>query len=224
MRLLILLFATSWAYSIFRFFRRLGPLGLLLLGALDSSFLFLPFGNDLLLIAFVSSDREGWFWILYVLMSAMGSVIGVLVVDLIMRKAGEEGLKRFLKPKRIKSLRQRVEKGGSWAVFTATLLPPPFPFTPVVMVTSALQTSRSRMLLAVFLGRMVRYTVEAVLAIYFGRQIIRYLNSPAIEYFVYALIAVTVAGSTVSIIKWTGRDRWFSKADRSSNEVRTISR
>ena len=38
-------------YVLFRFFRRLGPIGLFILGALDSSFLFLPFGNDLLLIA-----------------------------------------------------------------------------------------------------------------------------------------------------------------------------
>ena len=34
--------------------------GLFLMSALDSSFLVLPFGNDLLLIALVSSNREGW--------------------------------------------------------------------------------------------------------------------------------------------------------------------
>ena len=206
MQLTIILFATSWAYSIFRFFRRLGPFGLVLMGALDSSFLFLPFGNDLLLIALVSSDREGWAWILYVLMSAVGSVIGVLVVDLIMRKAGEEGLRRFLKPKQINRLRTKIENGAGWAVFTATLLPPPFPFTPVVMVTAALQASRNKLLIAVFFGRVLRYSVAALLAIYFGRRIIGYMDSPVVEYFIYAFIAVAVVGSTLSIIKWTRRN------------------
>lgn len=198
----VLWLATSWAHGIFRFFRSLGPLGLLLLGALDSSFLFLPFGNDLLLIALVSADRQGWQWILYVLMSAIGSVIGVLLVDLLMRKAGDEGLKKFLKPKQIDRLRTKMEKNAGWAVFTATLLPPPFPFTPVVMAASALQCSRQKLLGAVFAGRLVRFTAEAVLAIYFGRRLIRFMASPAIEYLVYGLIVVAVVGSTFSIMKW----------------------
>lgn len=197
-----ILLLSSWAYGIFRFFRRLGPIGLLLLGALDSSFLFLPFGNDLLLIALVSSNREGLTWMLYVLISAVGSVIGVLAVDFLMRKAGEEGLKKFLKPKQIDQLKKKMENNGGLAVFTATLLPPPFPFTPVIMAASALQCSRSHMIGAVFVGRIVRYTFEAVLALYFGRQIIRYLNSPVVEYFAYAFIVIAVVGSTLSIMKW----------------------
>lgn len=203
MRLLPLLFiATSWGYAIFRFFRRLGPFGLLLLGALDSSFLFLPFGNDLLLIALISSDRGGWQWILYVLMSAIGSVFGVLMIDLIMRRASDEGLKRFVKPKQIERLREKIENSGGWAVFTATLIPPPFPFTAVVIAASALQCSRRTLLGAVFIGRLVRYTFEALLAIYFGRRLVRYMKSPIADYLVYAFIAIAVVGSMFSIVKW----------------------
>ena len=68
MRLLLLL---SFTRSLYRFFRRLGVFGLFLMSALDSSFLVLPFGNDLLLIALVSSNREGWGWIAYALVSAL---------------------------------------------------------------------------------------------------------------------------------------------------------
>ena len=56
-----------------RFFLRLGIFGLFLLSALDSSFLVLPFGNDLLLIALVSRNRDSLVWIAYVLVSAIGS-------------------------------------------------------------------------------------------------------------------------------------------------------
>lgn len=194
--------STTWAYAIFRFFRRMGPLGLFLLGALDSSFLFLPFGNDLLLIALVSADHGSVQTILFVLMSALGSVAGVLIIDLLMRKAGDEGLKRFLKPKQIARLRKKMEKRAGWAVLLTTLLPPPFPFTPVIMAASALQYSRQKLLGAVFVGRLIRYSFEAVLAIYFGRKLLKYVNSPVVEYFVYAFIAIAIIGSTLSILKW----------------------
>lgn len=200
------LFASSWASSIFAFFRRLGPLGLFLLGILDSSFLFLPFGNDLLLIAMVSSNRNSAVWILYVLLSSLGSVIGVFLIDLIMRKAGEEGLEKFVKPKKIERLKSKMEKHAGWAVFWATLIPPPFPFTAVVMTASALQSSRKNILIAVFFGRLLRFTIEALLAIFFGRQILKVLDSDVIDYFVYGFLIIAVVGSIFTVRKWlTGR-------------------
>ena len=79
------------------------------MSTLDSSFLVLPFGNDLLLIALVSSNRNSWIWIGYVIVSALGSVVGVLIVDVIMRKAGEKGLERFVSAKRVEKLKQKLE-------------------------------------------------------------------------------------------------------------------
>jgi membrane protein YqaA with SNARE-associated domain len=201
----VIILAGSWARSVFRFFRRLGIFGLLLVSALDSSFLVLPFGNDLLLIGLVSSDRHGPMWIAYVLISVLGSMLGVLVLDVIMRKTGEKGLERFLKKQKIHQLRDRISDKAGLTVFMATVLPPPFPFTPVVMTASALQVSRRSLLGSVFLGRLVRFTLEAILAIYFGRKIIQYMNSKAVEYIVYGLIAIAVVGSVFSILKWVGR-------------------
>ena len=201
----VIILAGSWAHSVFRFFRRLGIFGLLLVSALDSSFLVLPFGNDLLLIGLVSSDRHVLMWIAYVLISVLGSMLGVLVLDVIMRKTGEKGLERFLKKQKIHQLRDRISDKAGLTVFMATVLPPPFPFTPVVMTASALQVSRRSLLGAVFLGRLARFTLEAILAIYFGRKLIRYMNSKAVEYIVYGLIAIAVVGSVFSILKWVGR-------------------
>jgi uncharacterized membrane protein YdjX (TVP38/TMEM64 family) len=172
---------------------------------LDSSFLFLPFGNDLLLIALISSNRGGWRWILYVLMSALGSLIGVSIVDLLMRKAGEKGLEKFVRPKRVKRLRPKIEKHAGWIIFTSTLIPPPFPFTAVVMTASALQCSRRKLLLAVFCGRLVRFTIEALLAIYLGRKLLSYINSELLEYIVYGFIVIAVVGSFFSLRKWMRR-------------------
>ena len=183
-----------------RFFLRLGIFGLFLLSALDSSFLVLPFGNDLLLIALVSRDRSSLMWIAYVLVSAIGSIVGVFVIDTIMRKAGEKGLERFFSEK-------KIENKAGMSVFVATILPPPFPFTPVVMTASALQTSRRTLLIAVFVGRLVRCTIEAILALYFGRKLIAYINSDVVTYAVYGLIGIAAVLSTLSVLTWLRRNK-----------------
>src|SRR5262245_25371797 len=125
------------------------------MSALDSSFLVLPFGNDLLLIALVSRNRTSVIWIAYVIASAIGSVIGVFIVDLLMRPAGEKGLERFVTRQKIGQVKAKLENKLGVTVFVATLIPPPFPFTPVVMTASALQFSRNKLFTAVFFGRLV---------------------------------------------------------------------
>lgn len=197
-RLLLIVSTTS----ILRFFIRLGIFGLFLMSALDSSFLVLPFGNDLLLIALVSSNRDSSVWIAYVLVSAIGSVLGVFVIDMLMRKAGEKGLERFVSEKKIKKLKSKMENKAGITVFLATLMPPPFPFTPAVMTASALQTPRKNLLITVFVGRLLRFGIEAVLALYFGRQLIAWINSDVLTYFVYALVGIAVVLSTLSLLKW----------------------
>ncbi|HEY4424945.1 MAG TPA: VTT domain-containing protein [Pyrinomonadaceae bacterium] len=199
---LLIISTTRW---VLRFFLRLGIFGLFLMSALDSSFLVLPFGNDLLLIALVSSNRDSLIWIAYVIVSAIGSVVGVFFVDLIMRKAGETGLERFVSRKRIDKLKAKLENKGGITVFIATLIPPPFPFTPVVMTASALQSPRGQLLIAVFLGRLLRFGIEAVLALYFGRHLIAFMNSDVITYIVYALIGIAVILSTLSLLRWLKR-------------------
>ena len=191
--------------SVLRFFARMGIFGLVLLSALDSSFLVLPFGNDLLLIALVSSHRQGLTWIGYVIASAIGSVVGVAVIDALMRKAGEKGLERFVSERRVKQLKSKIENKAGVTVFLATLMPPPFPFTPAVMTASALQSPRKKLLLAVFVGRLLRFGIEAVLALYFGRQLIAYINSDVLSYIVYGLIGIAIVASTFSLIRWFKR-------------------
>lgn len=188
-----------------RFFLRLGIFGLFLLSALDSSFLVLPFGNDLLLVALVSRNRDSFIWIAYVLVSAIGSLAGVFVIDLIMRKAGEKGLERFISQRKIEKFKNKIENKAGISVFVATVLPPPFPFTPVVMTASALQAPRGKLFGAVFFGRLVRCTTEAVLALYFGRKLIAYINSDVVTYAVYGLIGVAAVLSTLSLITWLRR-------------------
>lgn len=207
MKTLALMLAVFKAHALLRFFRSIGALGLLILGVCDSSFLFMPLSNDILLIALVSSEEAAWHWILYTMTAAIGSVIGVALVDLVMRKVGEEGLEKFVSPKQLEKLKGKMKQRGLWAVFLATMMPPPFPFTAVIMVASALQCARWEMLGAVFVGRVIRFSVESILALYFGRRFLRYLRSDVLEYFVYGFIIMAVIGSIITIVKWFSASR-----------------
>lgn len=177
---------------------------MLLLGILDSSFLVLPLGNDLLLIALLTSIRPAPIWLLYIVMSALGSTLGALIDDLVTRKAGEKGLEKFVGARQIKKLKKKIEQQAGRVVFITTLLPPPFPFTAVIMTAAALQYSRKKILLLVFAGRLVRFTFVAMLALYFGKRLLVLArHSPVFEYIVYAMIGIAVVGTIATIIKLT---------------------
>jgi hypothetical protein len=66
------------------FLLHLGYFGPVLMGILDSSFLFLPFGNDLLVVTLMARHHQGWLW--YVLAAAVGSTIGVFALALVAQK------------------------------------------------------------------------------------------------------------------------------------------
>ena len=117
------------------FFVRLGPFGLLLLAVADDSFLFLPIGSDLLTVVLVARNHQKF--LLYVLAAAVGSTIGVLLLDLVCRKGGEEGLKRLVKPRLLGYLKQRMEQHAAAVLIVACLAPPPFPFGAAIAAASA---------------------------------------------------------------------------------------
>src|SRR5512141_961211 len=82
-------------YSLLGYF--LTPVGLVVMGALDSSMVFfLPLGIDFVVII-LTARRPELFW-MYALLATVGSLIGAGVTYWIGRKVGEVGLSRLVKP------------------------------------------------------------------------------------------------------------------------------
>ncbi len=190
---------------IFHLFLRLGGFGLLALGILDSSFLFMPLGNDLLIVALTARRHE--LLLYYVAMASAGSVLGCLLVDVVSRKGGEEGLKHLVPRNRLSFVRRHVVEHAGWAVAAASLMPPPFPFTPFVVVAAALQYSRKKLLAVIAVSRAIRFSIAGGLAIVFGRRIIYIANRPAVRYAILGLVALSLAGSVWSIVNWIRKSR-----------------
>jgi membrane protein YqaA with SNARE-associated domain len=175
------------------------------MGVLDSSFLFLPFGNDLLVVSLVARHHHGL--IIYVLSAATGSTLGVLLLDLVARKAGEEGIQKVAGPKRFEYLRCKIGEKGGRAVVLGSLAPPPFPFTMLVATNSALGYPRSRLLWIVWLTRALRFTIIGVLAVEFGSAILRIINSSVFKWTMVVFIAICMVGSGFSIANWVRKSR-----------------
>ncbi len=149
---------------VFQFFGRMGGFGLLGLGIMDSSFLFLPFGNDILLVILTARKPE-LFWY-YALMATAGSLLGCVLTDWVSRKMGEAGLERMVDPKRVEHVRKRMDKHAPWFLAGSAMMPPPFPFTLFLIAASGMQMSRTKVLSSVGLGRLARFFILAVLASY----------------------------------------------------------
>lgn len=196
---------TKIFHPIFVFFLHLGFLGPLLLGVLDSSFLFLPFGNDILVVLLIANRHQEF--PIYVLMAATGSTIGVFFLDLVARRLGEPGIEKMAGKKRFEVLKKRVGARAGMAVVTASLLPPPFPFTLVIGTASALKYPRVRLLTLNWFGRSIRFTIIGILAVEFGRAAISVTKSNAFRYVMFGFVALCLAGSIFSVWRWIRHTR-----------------
>src|SRR6476620_9963243 len=118
-------------YSLLGYF--LTPAGVIAMGLLDSSLVFfLPLGIDFVVIILAARKPE-LFW-LYALLATLGSVAGAAGPYWVGRKAGENGLTRFVSPRRLKRVKARIDR-GAFVVAGLALIPPPFPFTPFVLAS-----------------------------------------------------------------------------------------
>ena len=188
------------ASRLFVIFAHLGGFGLLALGVLDSSFLIMPLGNDLLIIAMTA--RRHALMPYYAAMATAGSVLGSLLLDIVSRKGGEAVIERHVPRNRMQYIERKVRKNAGWAVGFAALMPPPFPFTPFVIAAAALEYPRKKLLSVIAVTRFVRFTTEGALAILFGRRILHLAGSQVFQYAIAFLIAASILASIMSVLSW----------------------
>jgi membrane protein YqaA with SNARE-associated domain len=185
------------------FFFALGGTGLVLLGVLDSSFLMLPLGNDLLVVALTANHPERMWY--YALMATIGSTLGVIFCHYVCSRMGEKALGK--KTRRIAYVERKMEQYGGLAIAVAALAPPGFPFTPFIVVPSVLHYPVKKMAAIIFGCRAVRFLVEGELARIYGRELLRMAQAPIVGQFVAVLIVVSLVGSAISIWGWVKRGR-----------------
>jgi membrane protein YqaA with SNARE-associated domain len=167
----------------------LGAWGVFAVAALDGAAVGLPM--DVVVGGYVAQDHKRL--LLYVLMAAAGSALGSLVIYAIGYKGGEELLRKRVSPARFEKLHAAFDKHPFWSLMFPAMLPPPTPFKLFALGAAVAEMSLSHFLLAIFLGRTVRFLVLGILVLKFGPGVIHTLGIFFSHHFHWVLIAAVVA-------------------------------
>jgi membrane protein YqaA with SNARE-associated domain len=179
------------------------PFGVVVLAALDSTLFFsLPFGIDAAVIILAARLKDLWWTV--PLLATLGSATGAALTFWMGIKIGENGLDRYVAPRRLKNIRARIRNSGAIALAVLDLIPPPFPFTPFVLAAGALEVKASVFFVTLAVCRILRFGIEAALAATYGRAVLSWLDSDLfhdiVSFFIFVAIVVTVL-SIVNLIR-----------------------
>ncbi|HUF24923.1 MAG TPA: VTT domain-containing protein [Vicinamibacterales bacterium] len=168
----------------------LGAPGLFLLAFLDSSFIALPEVVDILVVFMVIEDPARWLF--YGGLATAGSVAGCLVLYELARRGGDAFLRKRLKEHHMTRAMALFARYGTLALIVPSLMPPPVPFKPFVLMAGVAGMPRARFIAAVTFGRGVRYGGEALLAVMYGQAALTYLQENARTVSIALTIAVAL--------------------------------
>jgi membrane protein DedA with SNARE-associated domain len=200
-------------FDVWRTLRRLGGLGLILMGVLDSSVIPTPGGLDALTIVLAAREKE--LWLYYAGMAVIGSVLGGYLTYRLGRKGGEGALERRLSKKRLKRVHSAFERWGFGTVFIPSIMPPPFPLSPFLLGAGAMNYPLKKYLLALTAGRAIRFTLIAYLASLYGRSLLNLLA----EHYVQILIGLIVLMAFGGLIFMIYRARRKRKDEQTLDEA-----
>ena len=156
--------------TIFRALAPLGFFGIFALTFIDSAALGMPL--DPVIGAYVFAGRSHLISVATcILLAATGSALGSTVMYILGKKGGEALLHTRMSPERLERMRQRFEEREFITLMVASILPPPTPFKLFLISAAAFQMSYGLFLLAIFIGRILRFSILAVLVIHFGPQV-----------------------------------------------------
>jgi membrane protein YqaA with SNARE-associated domain len=175
----------------------LGAWGVFVVAALDGAAVGLPM--DLVIGGYVAQNHARL--LLYVLMGAAGSALGSLVVYAIGYAGGEELLRKRVTPERFEKLHEAFEKHPFWSLMFPAMLPPPTPFKLFALGAAVAEMSIGHFLLAIFLGRTVRFLVLGILVVEFGPGVVHTFRIFFSHHFYWVLIVIAVGLAAWLVIR-----------------------
>ncbi len=179
----------------------LGAWGVFAVAALDGAAVGLPM--DVVVGGYVAQDHKRF--LLYVLMAAAGSALGSLVIYAIGYAGGEELLRKRVSAARFEKMHAAFDKHPFGSLMFPAMLPPPTPFKLFALAAAVTEMSISHFLLAIFLGRMVRFLVLAILVLKFGPGVVNTLRIFFSHHFHWIVIAAVAVLAVWLVKKRLGR-------------------
>lgn len=182
-----------------------GAAGVFGVAFVDASPLPLPIpGSTDILILLLGSKGHAW---LLALCAVVGTVGGGYVTWATGKKGGEAFFHHYMKRRhRWRDRISRWMKGhGIRTVLIACLLPPPFPLLPFLLAAGALGVTRRQLIIALTIGRSLRYGTEAALAVLYGHFFLHLWNQYLSGYsspILYSFIGLVAASAIFGFWKF----------------------
>src|SRR5258708_7494789 len=149
--------------------------GVVLLAALDSTFFFtLPLGIDAVVVM-LAARRGVYFWMTPLLATA-GSLAGAALTYWTGIKIGDAGLGPLTSGKWVRRVQHRM-RGSAVTLAALDLIPPPFPFSAFVLGAGAAKTDWRTFFVTLAAFRILRFGLEALLGLRYGRYALRGIES-----------------------------------------------
>jgi membrane protein DedA with SNARE-associated domain len=172
-----------------------------LVAVLDSSFVSLPEVSDLLIVTGAARTPEiAWE---FVLVTALGSVTGCMLLYEVGRRGGEKLAIRFVSRDKLVKAESLLTKYGAFAIAIPALSPPPMPFKGFVLAAGIFAMPRTRFALTVLFARGLRYVVWALLGAAYGDEAIGWVKN--LDVWVknnLALVIVVLAAFIFLFVWW----------------------
>jgi membrane protein YqaA with SNARE-associated domain len=193
---------TGW---ILAFTKTIGGFGIFVIAFLDSSFLSFPVVTDATIVSMVAAHRERVLY--YAAMATLGSVAGCTALYLVAKKGEQTFLKKRFKAKSIDWAMGVMKKHGVVAVLVAGVLPPPAPFKLFVLLAGIAEMPLYRFVLAIAVGRGVRYFGEGMLALMWGEAAVNYVHEHPLMVTSVVGVLIVVGGAAYLWWKRSGAGR-----------------
>jgi membrane protein YqaA with SNARE-associated domain len=174
---------TAWVLHVLA---PLGMWGVFAIAFADSALLGMPV--DAIVVFYVYQNHQRL--LLYVLMAALGSVIGSIPLYIIGYLGGEKVLRKRITEERFLRIHRSFEEHEFWALMFPAMLPPPTPFKVFVLGAAVFEMRFRDFVAAMFAGRFVRFLVLSLLTLWFGPQIVELMGTMVRQHFGWLLGAV----------------------------------
>ena len=168
----------------------LGGFGLFATAFLDASFLSLPVINDILVIRL--SIQHPAAMPFYAAMATLGSLAGCILLYYLAKKGGEVMFRKKVGP-RAERIRAWVERNAFLSVAVPSILPPPMPFKAFVLAAGVFQMPLRTFVVALVMGRGLRYFAEGILAVKYGPDAVRYLLENKLQFTLIVTVLIVAS-------------------------------
>jgi membrane protein YqaA with SNARE-associated domain len=173
---------TAWILGLMKV---LGIWGAFVIAFADSALVGMPV--DFVVATYVHQDRGRF--LLYIAMASLGSALGSIPLYIIGYLGGEKVLRKRISEERFLKIHRSFEQHEFWALMFPGMLPPPMPFKIFVLGAAVFEMRFRDFLVAIFLGRFVRFLVLSMLVLWFGPQIVGLFGGAVKRHWIWILVA-----------------------------------